>query len=133
MIAIGSAQLLVAKDTFPANPHVVSNVLNVGQKPYIIATFLINVMMIFLYIAEAIRTRLWDMLPEFDYADVKAVVVASSLGGGGIGEKVQAQLGGKSDRMAGRVRVILGEDAGPVLRLAYHGRGEKEMGLQACR
>jgi hypothetical protein len=123
LIAIGSAQLLVAKDTLPVTPRVVSNALKVGQKPYIIATFFVNCMMIFLYIAEAIRTRLWDRLPEFDYNDVKAVVVASSLGGGGIGEKVQPHLGDKSDRIVGRVRVLLVEDTGPVLRLAYHSEG----------
>lgn len=122
LLAIGSAQLLVASDTSPVHPHVVSTAFNVGQKTYIIATFFVNAIMVFLYVAEAIRTRLWDQLPEFNYADVKAVVAASSLGGVRIGEKVQTetQLGRKSDRTAGRVKIVLSEDAGPILRLACH-------------
>ena len=131
LIAVGSAQLLIANDTLPVFPQVVSNALDVGQKPYVLTTFFINIVIVILYISEAIRTRLWDRLPKFDYVDVKAVVVASSLGGGEIGERVQGQLDGKSDHTEERVKILLDEDTDPMLKLAYDGeeKGGENQGI----
>lgn len=48
-----------------------------GDSKYQIAQLVINVVLCVLYIYEAIRTRYWKHLPDFDFVDVKALMLAA--------------------------------------------------------
>lgn len=120
LVAIGSAQLMLAQDTQPVSPEVTSTALVVGERIYIIATCCLNIFLLLLYIEEAIRTRFWNKLPNFDYTSVEDVIVASSRGGHEIGEQVYAQIKsalGIYGADLQRVNVMLDHDDGSVLKM----------------
>ena len=52
--------------------------------------FVFNLLLILILIEEMFRTRCWANLPLFDYNDLKGVIVASSMGGKELANKVVA-------------------------------------------
>jgi hypothetical protein len=79
-----SAQLMVANDTQAATAAVGFQALQLGQREYIIGITIPNSIIIMLVLAEAIRTRGWKGLVDFNNMDRRDPIIASSRGGEGI-------------------------------------------------
>lgn len=78
LLGYASAQLVVGNFS-DATPAVVNRVaLRVGQDIYIHAVFGVNVVILVLVLAEAVRTRAWKALVDFNYMDVSSLIISSS-------------------------------------------------------
>jgi hypothetical protein len=55
--------------------------MQVGQTLYIFVELVINIVILIIVIAEAIRTKGWRDLSKWDYMDIRSVVISSSRGG----------------------------------------------------
>ena len=62
----------------------------VGTRGYVYSLFAFNMLLILILIEEMFRTRCWANLPLFDYNDLKGVIIASSMGGKELANKVVA-------------------------------------------
>lgn len=51
--------------------------IKIGQTKFHIAQLVINIVLCVAYIFEAIRTRGWKKLPQFDFVDIKALILAA--------------------------------------------------------
>lgn len=92
LLAFASAQLVLHYENFsrvtPGSLTVGAVV--VGTRGYVYSLFAFNFLVILILIEEMLRTRCWANLPLFDYNDVKGVIVASSMGGKELANKVVA-------------------------------------------
>ncbi|KAF2797974.1 hypothetical protein K505DRAFT_396502 [Melanomma pulvis-pyrius CBS 109.77] len=88
LVAYGSAQLVVGGFSQATTALVHVNALRFGTPGYIYAIFSINSLVVLAFVAEALRTRRWRKLIDFDYLDSRRLVVGSSLGGRGISNAV---------------------------------------------
>ena len=64
--------------------------VSVGTKGYVYSLFAFNLLLILILMEEMFRTRCWANLPLFDYNDLKGVIIASSMGGKELANKVVA-------------------------------------------
>ena len=122
LLAIASAQLLIANDSIQVPARTFSYGFNIGEKRYAFAVFFLNILVILCVIFEVVRTKWWTHLPKFDYNDITSVVVASSLGGRAVGNAVlkgSKRANGSLDQATGVVSVVLRRGEGIVLDLAH--------------
>ena len=92
LLAFASAQLVLHYETssqVTAGSLTVGAVV-VGTRGYVYSLFAFNFLLILILFEEMLRTRCWANLPLFDYNDVKGVIVASSMGGKELANKVVA-------------------------------------------
>ena len=123
LLSTASAQLMIAKDTTTTPVSMYVSRLVVGSAPYVYGVLALNIMIVLIFIIEAIRTKAWHGLPKFNYTDVKSLVIGSSMGGTAVGEKVVSRhtmlrthwSGDTRDKIAGDVSVILGRRKGLAL------------------
>ena len=92
LLAFSSAQLVLE---YPGSTKVVDGTLSIGviefgTRGYVYCLFAFNLVVILILLEEMIRTRGWKHLPLFDYADIKSVIIATSMGGTAIAKKVVA-------------------------------------------
>ena len=109
-----------------------------GDDRYIYATLVINIVLFIIAIEEAIRTRNWKDISQFDYQDFKSVVIAASAGGKDIADECHARHkyemkweGNPDSKEAAGIRVRLISHAtdtaqGPAVVLAGTGSDESE-------
>lgn len=81
LVAYASAQLMIAKDTKTVDATVTHAAVRLGQPIYVYAVFMVNLVILFVVMLEAIRTRSWRYLTPFDYNDLSMLAAASSRGG----------------------------------------------------
>jgi hypothetical protein len=81
LVAYASAQLMIENDTKAVPVEVFVHAIRFGQPIYIVAVFAINYAVMLVVVAEAIRTRGWTSLTDFDYNDPTSLAIASSSGG----------------------------------------------------
>lgn len=94
-----SCQLMIANDTETAPASITLNALQIGERQYIIAITVFNVFLILVVIAEAIRTRGWKTLIDFNYMDPRDFVIGSSRGGQGLAKAADfVESVGEDDR-----------------------------------
>ena len=92
LLAFASAQLVLHYENssqVTTGSLTVGAVL-VGTRGYVYSLFAFNLLLIFILIEEMFRTRCWAKLPLFDYNDLKGVIIASSMGGKELANKVVA-------------------------------------------
>ncbi|KAL4976285.1 hypothetical protein BDW66DRAFT_159837 [Aspergillus desertorum] len=89
LVAYASAQLIVGGFAASTSAQVQVSALRVGSRGYIIASAVLAGVIVSLVVAETIRMGRWRELPEFDYLDNRAVVVAASRGGKGIANYIE--------------------------------------------
>jgi hypothetical protein len=102
--------------------------LQLGQLDYIVAITVFSGLLILLVLAEAIRTRGWKGLVDFDYMDLRNLIIAASRRGEGIAAAADYKgssgnaTGKRAETVAlkiGRIRVVHG---GP--HLVFSGLGK---------
>lgn len=90
LLAFASAQLVLhygtSSQVTPGSLTVGAVVI--GTRGYVYSLFAFNLLLILILFEEMLRTRCWANLPLFDYNDVKGVIVASSMGGKELANKV---------------------------------------------
>ena len=84
LVGYASAQLVVGKDYTNTSITIEQEAIRLGEGVYIYAVAALNVLALLLVIGEAVRTRLWNDLIEFDYLDLRDLVIGTSQGGRGI-------------------------------------------------
>ncbi|KAH7249495.1 hypothetical protein B0J15DRAFT_57870 [Fusarium solani] len=105
LAAYASAQLVVGnfKDNVKGTVRVTA--VAIGEKRFAIAAFALNMVVAFIFLLEALRTRGWKDLPEFDPSDIRHVMIAASEGGGSL-----AKAGFTTDsEKLGKIQVRYGE------------------------
>lgn len=122
LVGYASAQLMVGSSknaTSTFTPMTVQQqAIRLGQASYIYAVAALNILILVLVVGEAVRTRLWDDLPEFDYLDLRCVVVGASRGGGGVARRAdEVRCSGSG-----------GKGEGELSWWKWGGRGDGEVG-----
>ncbi|KAF2277086.1 uncharacterized protein EI97DRAFT_375880 [Westerdykella ornata] len=85
LAAYASAQLMVGKTfTQKRDVQVYLYGLQFGQRVYIYAIFVFNLLVLGAVAGEAVRTRGWRELGRFNYLDPRDLVIAASRGGEGV-------------------------------------------------
>ena len=92
LLAFASAQLVLQ---YTNSSQVTAGSLTVGAivvgtRGYVYSLFAFNLLLILILIEEMFRTRCWANLPLFDYNNLKGVIIASSMGGKELANKVVA-------------------------------------------
>lgn len=91
LLAFASAQLVLHYDSsHVSNGSLTVGAVSVGTSGYAYSLFVFNLLLIMILVEEMFRTRCWANLPLFDYNDLKGVIVASSMGGRELADKVVA-------------------------------------------
>ena len=94
-----SSQLMIANDTKTAPAIIKLNAFQIGEGRYIIAITVFNAFLILVVIVEAIRTRGWKTLVDFNYMDPRDLVIGSSRGGQELAKAVDdVEIVGAGDR-----------------------------------
>jgi len=99
LTAYGAAQYVIAGDTRSVAAQLQVHAIKMGQSDYFYAVFAVNILVLALVGVQAVLTRVWDDLPDFDCLDPASIVLASSRGGNAISTSVDA---------LGRERVFVG-------------------------
>jgi hypothetical protein len=132
LVGYASAQLMVGKQSTSTEAVITSLKLKLGQRVYIYAIFVLNLVVVMTLLEEAIRTRLWRGLVEWDYMDIGQVIVSGLKGGRkmadssgeGNGEIISTKpsLGLKAnesqvsvENISGKAQVRLDRDTGALL------------------
>ncbi|KAL2687844.1 hypothetical protein Neosp_005413 [[Neocosmospora] mangrovei] len=105
LAAYASAQLMVGNFKDDVKGTVRVTAVAIGEKRFAIAAFALNMVVAFIFLLEALRTRGWKDLPEFDPSDIRHVMIAASEGGGSL-----ARAGFTTDsEKLGKIQVKYGE------------------------
>jgi hypothetical protein len=86
LVAYGSAQLMIAKQTTPVPAVFESTAMRIGQDSYIYAIVAVNLGILVLLVFESVRARCWSRVAVLDCSDPAALIVAARrfrTGGGG--------------------------------------------------
>ncbi|KAF8852238.1 hypothetical protein BDZ45DRAFT_630624 [Acephala macrosclerotiorum] len=81
LVGYASAQLMVGNQTTATEAIVTTTTMKIGQRLYIIAIFVLNLVIMLVILEEAFRTGLWKGLGEWDYMNIKDVVLSSRKSG----------------------------------------------------
>lgn len=100
--ALSESQMMMINATSSQSVTVTRQAVVVGEKIWIYVTAAINSILTIVFVAEALRTRVWKRKPDFDYMSVQDLVIAASAGGMAVANDAQT--------MAGDVRIHLGMD-----------------------
>lgn len=73
-----SAQLMVANDFHTVGAEITLSALRPGQDIYIYAIFGFNILVLAALFVEAVRTRCWQQLLQFDHFNASHLILASS-------------------------------------------------------
>lgn len=77
LVAYGSAQLMIAKQSTPVPAMFKSTAMRIGQDSYIYAIMAVNLVVLVLFVLESVRTRCWSRVAVLDYSDPAALIVAA--------------------------------------------------------
>ncbi|MCJ1454530.1 hypothetical protein MMC28_004883 [Mycoblastus sanguinarius] len=90
LLAFASAQLVLNHNASTNNTFGLLTVgaVRVGTQGYVYSLFVFNFVLILIFVEEIFRTRFWATLPLFDYNDLKGVIIASSMGGTDLANKI---------------------------------------------
>jgi hypothetical protein len=81
LVAFASAQIMIVNDTKIVPAIVVVDALQIGEAQYIWIIVLLNTIIFLIVGGEALRTRGWHGLTDFNYMDPRNLVIGSSRGG----------------------------------------------------
>ena len=97
----GAVQVVLAADIANVPARALLMAVKIGEPAYVYASFAINLLVVLVVIAEAIRTRFWNGLPLFNSLDVKSAILGASAGGTALSDAADARTDGAADRGAG--------------------------------
>lgn len=114
LLALSTAQLMVAHDTQSVNATVSLSAVRIGKSVYVYIPAGINLTILLIYLMESVRTQAWRGLTRLDYTNIKEVVVSTSKGGSMVADEARRHQEGEADSAdVGKIRVRLeGRGAG---------------------
>jgi hypothetical protein len=77
LVAYGSAQLMIAKQSTPVPAVFKSTAMRIGQDSYIYVIVAVNLVILVLFVLESVITRCWSRVAVLDYSDPAALIVAA--------------------------------------------------------
>lgn len=116
LVAYSSAQLMVGGFKDKTSGFVRVTAITIGEKRFAVAAFALNMVVVALFILEAIRTRGWKGMTEFDPSDIRHVMIAASEGGGSL-----AHVGFSNSDKLGKIQVRVGDTSRGRYTLAVDG------------
>ncbi|KAF4990192.1 hypothetical protein FGRMN_8613 [Fusarium graminum] len=116
LVAYSSAQLMVGDFRNDVQGTIRVTAIVIGEQKFAIAAFALNMIVVALFILEAIRTRGWKGITEFDPSDIRHVMIAASEGGGNL-----AHVGFSNSEKLGLIRLRVGESDGGRYTLTVDG------------
>ncbi|PQE23106.1 hypothetical protein CJF32_00004492 [Rutstroemia sp. NJR-2017a WRK4] len=121
LVAYASAQLMIANDTRTVDVQMTVSAVRFGQPVYVISMFAVNALVVLAVVVEAVRTRGWRGLWNWDYCDFRDLIRASAKGGDELLSGVEGGMRGGDGK---GVRVMIREgEGGYVLGVAAMRRG----------
>ena len=82
--------------------------VKIGKPANVYFSFVVNLLIVLVVVAEAISTRFRNGLPRFISLDTKSTIPEASAGVTALSDAVDARIGGAADWGAGAVRVVVG-------------------------
>ncbi|KAM0279147.1 hypothetical protein ACHAO9_011810 [Fusarium lateritium] len=128
LVAYSSAQLMVGGFKDETEGFVRVTAISIGEKKFTIAAFALNMVVAALFILEAIRTRGWKGMTEFDPSDIRHVMIAASEGGGSL-----AHMGFSNSDKLGKIQVRVGDTARGRYTLAVDGEVSPSVAYENMR
>lgn len=92
LVNYASAQIMVANETKTTSASVTMKALQIGEGEYIIAIAILNAVLFLVVIEEAIRTRGWKTLTDFNYMSPRNLILGSSRGGSELANMVDTKI-----------------------------------------
>ncbi|OOF98061.1 hypothetical protein ASPCADRAFT_164267 [Aspergillus carbonarius ITEM 5010] len=108
-----AAQLIIGNFTTPTTATLTIEALRLGSRVYIIAVFVVSLIVVGLVGVEATRTSAWRDLPGFDFLDGRMLVLGAANGGRSIAERA-AERGWRGKDMGGDWSAVGGGGEGRV-------------------
>ncbi|KAL8947002.1 MAG: hypothetical protein Q9222_006673 [Ikaeria aurantiellina] len=88
LLFVGSSQLFLpnagAGDFSTVDVQLTVKAVRIGETKYVVAIFATCVTLLVAVMAEAFRTKFWDWLPQWDFADMTCLILSSAVGGNDI-------------------------------------------------
>lgn len=81
LVAYGASQLIISKDVTTLTATGSAHGVRLGARQYHIAVLILCSLMALILVIELVRNRLYHGIPEFDYSNLPAMMVAASAGG----------------------------------------------------
>lgn len=106
-VANGQSQMFLLENSTTAPLAVRYHAVKLGSDKYIYGVLVTNLLMLLLITAEALRTRWWKGVTEFDFTDIQDIGRAASAGGTAIASSCLArqELDNQSDRVPLGLRI----------------------------
>ncbi len=110
LLGISGAQLMLAPDgNVSASVNATVHAVRIGEGNYIYGIAALNFAVVALFMVEAVRTGGWKRLTSFNYNDLTSVILATSIGGSGIGDRATRNgvpwYPKSSSQMVGKARI----------------------------
>ena len=108
LLAFSSAEIMMHQFTTNQTGSMTVGGIRFGTKGFVHALFAVNLAILWISIVLTLWNHGWCRLPNFDYTDIKSVIIASSMGGSSIADTVLAShaLRGTSWKAGGTDRVV---------------------------
>ncbi|WXC67011.1 hypothetical protein SNK03_012783 [Fusarium graminearum] len=128
LVAYASAQFMVGEFKDEVKGSIRVTAIIIGEKKFAIAAFSLNMAIVALFLIEAIRTRGWKDITEFDPSDIRHVMIAASEGGASL-----AQVGFSNRDKLGKINVRVGETGAGRFTLAVDGEVSPTVKYESMR
>lgn len=122
--ATSAAQLIIVQDNQTVTAEVQYWSFVLSDLKYIYGILVVNLLVTIVFVTELVRTRTWRDAPLFDFSDIKAVILNSSIPNNGIA--AEAESVAKSSSIAsrqgnlGRINIAFADTAqGTKLHVPY--------------
>lgn len=100
---LSATRLIGANETVSVDATVGLPAVTYGKEIYIYAVLAFNILLLLIFIEEAIRTRLWASMADLELSDAAMIIVSGSEGGTAVAERAR----GMSKEQIGDIRVRL--------------------------
>ncbi|MCJ1378611.1 hypothetical protein MMC17_001710 [Xylographa soralifera] len=133
LASYASAQLMVAQEEVPINVDSQVTAIVLGTSAYVFPIFTLNLLICLIYLIELSRTRGWRHLSNFNFMNIKSVIIGTSTGGTAIATKARrlhetptpVEHGSRSDHDADQILLHLDTTSANVVALTLASDGEK--------
>jgi hypothetical protein len=103
--AYASAQLMVGNQSVWTGAKVEVQSLQVGQRIYVFAEVGLNILVLMVLVAEAVRTRGWKGLGGWNYMDIRCLILGLRKGVGEWGRGGRKSASGVGGEKEGEIRL----------------------------
>jgi hypothetical protein len=122
LVSISASQIIHANSSMEVPVTAQVQGLKIGQERYIVYILMINFILLGSVWVEAVRTRVWDGLTGWNYADIKSVIAACDSDVRKAAERIEEEV------KSVKVKVEVHRRGGAVLKVVEEGGNGNEEG-----